>query len=67
MFFKLIVDNGLVWFLKSITFIILSFDRRQYFKFSSDAVCNLLPIKFQQKDTKSDLFFFSDLFDFNGD
>ncbi len=45
----------------------LSLERRQYLRFYSDAVYKRLPEKFQQKETKSDLFFFSNFDDFNGD
>ena len=58
---------GLAWFLKSIKLSMLSLERRQYFRFYSDAVYKWLPVKFQEKDIKSDLFFFSNLADFKGD
>lgn len=45
----------------------LSLERIQYFRFSSEAVCNESAVKFQQNDTKSDLFFFSSLPDLSGD
>lgn len=45
----------------------LSLERIQYLRFSSEAVCNESPVKFQQNDTKSDLFFFSSLPDLSGD
>jgi len=65
--FKFIVVKAFPGFLKSITFKTLSFVKRQYFKFYSDAVWIFSPVIFQQNVRKSDLIFFSNLPDFKGD
>ncbi len=66
-FLKLIVLRGFDWYLKSMTFKKLSLDKRQYFKFYSLDCYRFDPLWFQQKESKSDLFFFYVFVDFNGD
>lgn len=45
----------------------LSFVKIQYFKSFSDVFSNWDPVKFQQNDIKSTLFFFSYFLDLSGD